>query len=342
MLRELNHTFIVLIPKNSNAATVQQYRPISLCNVLYKIISKLLANRLKRVLYKIVSPWQTEFVPERIIQENTFIAQEIMYEMRKKKGKSPWMGLKIDMEKAYDRLEWEFLHKVMKCFGFPEVWIQWVLQCITTPTFSILINGAPYRFFKSKRGLRQGDPLSPFLFVLAGEVLSRMIGRASLNDRIKGVKLSRDSEPITHLQFANDQFLFARARETDADGIMECINLFSTWSGQKINLSKSVIMFSKNVSPLHKGLLANILGINAANRREKYLGLPLVSGKEKRLALQEVIDKVNSRLQGWKMKVLSQAAKGALIRSVSSSIPSYHMSSLLLPKSICKKLNCIN
>ena len=105
MLRELNHTFIVLIPKNNFAAIVQQYRPISLCNVLYKIISKLLSNRLKRVFHKIVSPWQTAFVPEGITQENTFIAQEIMYEMRKKKGKSPWMGLKIDMEKAYDRLE---------------------------------------------------------------------------------------------------------------------------------------------------------------------------------------------------------------------------------------------
>ena len=112
-----------------------------------------------------------------------------------------------------------------------------MLQCITTPSFSILINGAPYGFFKSKRGLRQGDPLSPFLFVLAGEVLFRMIGRASLDDRIKGVKLSRDSELITHLQFTDDLFLFAHARETDANGIMECINLFSTWSGQKINLS---------------------------------------------------------------------------------------------------------
>ncbi|KAK9995734.1 hypothetical protein SO802_020420 [Lithocarpus litseifolius] len=163
-----------------------------------------------------------------------------------------------------------------------------------------------------------------------------------LNDRIKGVKLSRDSEPITHLQFADDLFLFAHAREIDADGIIERNNSFSAWSGQKINLSKFVIMFSKNVSPLVKSRLANMLRINASNKREKYLGLPLVSGKEKRMVLQEVIDKVNSRLQGWKIKVLSQAARGSLIRSVSSSIPSYHMSSLLLPKSICKKLDSIN
>lgn len=100
------------------------------------------------------------------------------------------MGLEIDMEKAYDRLEWVFLYKVMKRFGFLEVWIQWVLQCIITPSFFILINGAPYGFFKFERGLGQWDLLSPFLFVLVGKVLSRMIGRAGLNDRIKGVKLS--------------------------------------------------------------------------------------------------------------------------------------------------------
>ena len=169
-----------------------------------------------------------------------------------------------------------------------------------------------------------------------------MIGRACLNDKVKGDKLSQDSEPITHLQFADDLFIFTHAREIDANGIKECINSFSTWSGQKINLSKSVIMFSKNVSPLLKSWLANMLGINALNRREKYLRLPLVSGKEKMMALQEVVGNVNSCLQGWKMKVLSQVAKGSLIRLVSSSIPSYHMSSLLLSKSICKKLNSIN
>ena len=101
-------------------------------------------------------------------------------------------------------------------------------------------------------------------------------------------------------------------------------------------------MFNKNVSPLLKSWLANMLGINALNRREKYLRLPLISSKDKMMAFQEVVGNVNSCLQGWKMKVLSQKAKGSLIRLVSSSIPSYHMSSLLLSKSICKKLDSIN
>lgn len=133
MLREITHFFIVLIPKASNVAFVSQYRPISLCNVLYKIISKLLANRLKKVLPKLISPWQTAFVPVHKIQENTYLAQEILYEMKKKKGGKGWMSLKIDMEKAYDRLEWNFLLNVLKCFGFPSMWIQWVIQCVTTP-----------------------------------------------------------------------------------------------------------------------------------------------------------------------------------------------------------------
>ena len=165
MLREINHSFIDLIPRGNNAAMVSQFRPISLCDIFYKIISKLLANRLKQVLFKLISPWQTAFILGRKIQENTFLAQEIIHDMKKKNGKKGLMGLKIDMEKAYDRLEWCFLEKVLHGFGFPNIWIQWVMQCVTTTSFSMLINGSPYSFFKPKRGLRQGDP--PLLFYLS-------------------------------------------------------------------------------------------------------------------------------------------------------------------------------
>lgn len=123
MLGEINHSFIVLITKGNKAAMVSQFRVISLCNVIYKIISKLLANRLKQVLSKLISPWQVAFIPGRKIQENTFLAQEIIHDMKKKRGKKGWMGLKIDMEKAYDRLEWRFLEKVLHGFGFPNIWI---------------------------------------------------------------------------------------------------------------------------------------------------------------------------------------------------------------------------
>ena len=161
----------------------------------------------------IYTPWQTAFVPGRKIQENTFLAQEIIHEMKKKKGRTGWIGLKIDIETAYDKIEWSFLKMVMTNFGFPQIWIQWVMQCVTTTSFSILIHGSPFGHFKPQRGLRQGDPLSPFLFVLAFEVLSKLMEREAASNKINGIKLARDLAPITHLQFANDLFIFAQANE---------------------------------------------------------------------------------------------------------------------------------
>ena len=157
----------------------------------------------------IYTPWQTAFVPGRKIQENTFLAQEIIHEMKKKKGRTGWMGLKIDIETAYDKIEWSFLKMVMTNFGFPHIWIQWVMQCVTTTSFSILINGSSFGHFKPQRGLRQGDPLSPFLFVLAFEVLSKLIEREAASSKINGVKLARDLAllPTCNLQMIYSSLL---------------------------------------------------------------------------------------------------------------------------------------
>ena len=262
--------------------------------------------------------------------------------MKKKGGKKGCMGLKIDMEKAYDQLEWCFLEKVLHGFGFPNIWIQWVMQCVTTTSFSILINGSPYSFFKPKRGLRQGDLLSPFLFILAAEVLARLIEREAINNKIIGYKFAPDLMPITHIQFVDDLFIFAQANEENIGSIKACLDTFSDWSGQKVNFLKSVIIFSKNVNQGVRSQLANSIGIQMSNRKEKYLGIPMTSGKDKKAATEEIIEKVRQRLQGWKMKTLSQASKTTLISSVASSIPSYQASSLLLRKQVCNKLDSMN
>ena len=118
MLKEINHSFIVLIPKGNNVVSVNQYKPISLCNVLYKTISKIFANKLKQILHKLISLWQIAFIPGRKIQEDLFLAQEILHAMKNKKGKTSWMALKIDMEKAYDKLEWDFWKKSYNVLDF--------------------------------------------------------------------------------------------------------------------------------------------------------------------------------------------------------------------------------
>ena len=156
------------------------------------------------------------------------------------------MALKIDTEKAFDTLEWSFLLKVLRLHGFGSTWINWVSQCISTPSFSILINGSPFGYFKSSRGLRQGDPLSPFLFIIGADILSRLLQRAENLVTLQGIKISPCCPQISHLQFADDLLIFSKSNTTNATTILDCLASYQSWSGQKINYSKSAIIFSKN------------------------------------------------------------------------------------------------
>jgi hypothetical protein len=154
---------------------VNHFRPISLCNISYKIISKILANRLKSTVHKIISPLQSTFVPKRSIQDNIIIAHELLHSFKLKRGKCGFMFLKMDMEKAFDKMEWNLILSIMQHLGFHVTWLQWIKSCISSPSFSILLNGSPFGLFSPSRGLRQRDPLSPFLFILGSELLSRLL-----------------------------------------------------------------------------------------------------------------------------------------------------------------------
>lgn len=177
MLLEINSTNLVLILKIDNPSMVGQFRPISLCNVVYKLISKILTDRLKLVLPKLISPFQLAFVPGRLLRDNYIVAAEIFNRMNHKRGKGGWMAIKADMEKAYDRVEWPLLLIILECFGFHPMWINWIKQCISTSNFSVTLNGSPFGHFSPSRGICQGDPLSPLLFLLCSEVLSRLLLR---------------------------------------------------------------------------------------------------------------------------------------------------------------------
>ncbi|KAL0456049.1 UNVERIFIED_CONTAM: LINE-1 retrotransposable element O protein [Sesamum latifolium] len=161
IVQAINHTYISLIPKSSKADSVDQFRPISLCNTTYKVISKILADRIKPHLEKIISPFQMVFVQGRNISENSIITQEIMHYLHGKKGKKGLMAIKIDLSKVYDRVEWPFLLKLLESVGFNEVFVNWISKCICTTSYSLLINGTAFDFFRPSRGIRQGDPLSP-------------------------------------------------------------------------------------------------------------------------------------------------------------------------------------
>ncbi|XVF71960.1 hypothetical protein PTKIN_Ptkin12aG0082200 [Pterospermum kingtungense] len=179
MPKDLNHTNIILISKVKTPRTAMDYRPISLCNVAYKLVAKVLANRLKRVLPDIICPNQGAFVPGRQIFDNSMVAYETIASMKnRRKGKVGAFALKLDMSKAYDRVEWDYLENVMRRLGFSEVWIGRVMGCVRTVTYSVVVNGQARCFITPSRGLKQGDPLSPYLFLLCVEGLSALLAQA--------------------------------------------------------------------------------------------------------------------------------------------------------------------
>ncbi|XP_021759197.1 uncharacterized protein LOC110724108 [Chenopodium quinoa] len=189
MLREWNRTFITLISKVDHLEFVSQFRPIGLCNVLYKCIAKCISIRLRNILPQLVSDFQNAFVPGRLWQvDNSLVAHEILSYMDKLRGRTMGAALKVDMNKAYDRISWDFLWQVLKAFGFPPSWIHIIQQCVSTVSYQVLVNGNPTKAFRPVRGLRQGDPLSSYLFVLCMEVFSAMIRKAESDRLFRGIK----------------------------------------------------------------------------------------------------------------------------------------------------------
>lgn len=174
-IEEVNDTLVVLIPKVEQPETVSQFRPISLCNVLYKGLAKVIVNRLKPLMDKLVSPYQTSFVPRRSIHDNIVVAKETVHSMKKMQGQKGYMILKVDLEKAYDRMEWSFLGNVLREIGVDEKLRKVIDKCMSTSSMTFLWNGGKHGSFVPSRGLRQGDPLSQYLFVLGMEKLTHLI-----------------------------------------------------------------------------------------------------------------------------------------------------------------------
>ncbi|KAL0451735.1 UNVERIFIED_CONTAM: putative mitochondrial protein [Sesamum latifolium] len=279
----LNFTLVVLIPKCSNPEEMAHFRPISLCNVIYKLTSKMIANRLKPFLASIISPSQSAFVPSRLITDNVLFAYELNHFLRHKTwGRVGHASIKLDINKAYDIVEWYFLDRVMLRLGFHAKFVKLIMTCVSSVAFSFLFNGEKFGFLRPERVLRQGDPLSPYLFLLCAEAFSGLIRQAEMLGHLQGIAVFRHVPHISHLLFADDMLIFCKATPEVFLCVHQILINFEQASGMKINLQKSVVVFSNNVDEEARITLSNLLGIKVMPKHDKYLGLPRVVGRSKK------------------------------------------------------------
>ena len=246
-LHKMNYTHIVLIPKITEPTNVSDYQPISLGNCVSRIVSKVIANHLKLILPNVISDSQSAFVPNRLINDNTTVAFEVLHRMRNKRtGKKGQMAIKLDISKAYDRVEWSFLQQIMLKLGFDERWVQLAMATIHIATYSVLINREPKGYISPSRGLKQGDLLSPYLFLLCAEGLSSLIRKVVETKHLHGILSCKNGVCISHLLFADNSFIFCQATMEEGQHLLNILGRYEAASRQAINRHKTSIFFSRN------------------------------------------------------------------------------------------------
>ncbi|CAN1254586.1 LINE-1 reverse transcriptase homolog [Linum perenne] len=337
--RAINSTFICLIPKKESVEDIRQLRPISLVNSLYKILSKVLAARLRKVVSSCISVHQCAFIEGRQILDASLIANELI-DTRRRSGR-PGLIIKLDIEKAYDHTNWGCLLEMMRRMNFPNQWIRWMESCISSATFSVLVNGEAKGYFHSSRGLRQGDSLSPFLFIIVMEVLSQFFIKARRANLIEGFFMNEEerSGEVHHILYADDAMVFCGNSREQVQQILAILICFEAVSGLKVNVHKLVMYTIGEVDDGES--LAGILGCSLGSFPTTYLGLPLGCRSTSRKTWEPVVNNARSHLETWKAKLLSFGGRVTLLKSVLSQRPIYQLSLLRAPASVIKELEKI-
>ena len=335
----INATHVRLIPKTHTAKTVAEFRPIALCNVYYKVISKILSLRLRPILGDIISESQSAFLPGRAISDNVLITHEVLHYLKTSEAQiNCFMAVKTDMSKAYDRLEWSFIKAVFERLGFSAIWVNWIMQCISTVSYSFLINDTAREMVVPDRGIRQGDPLSPYIFILCGEVLSGLCCRAQNSGDLTGIRVARHCPRLTHLLFADDTMFFIKATTSNASTLHAILQQYELASGQLINLDKSSISFSAKTPQETRISVKQTLGIAKEGGVGKYLGLPELFTRKKRDLFSSIVERIKIKAASWSSRRLSPAGKLTMLKSVLTATPTYSMLCFLLPVGLCNSI----
>jgi len=336
--RGCNSSFITLLPKIPDPQDLVDYRPISLIGAIGKVVSKILSNRLKVVLSLVVSDTQSAYVEGRSILDGPLMVNEVMGWIKKSKSKS--LMLKVDLEKAFDTLNWNFLDNVLEHMNFPPLWRKWIHGTLASARTSILVNGAPTREFSIKRGVRQGDPLSPFLFILAMEALDVVMNKAVSTGLFKGITLPNNGPVLSHLLFADDVIFVGVWEERNMLNLSRILRCFYLASGLKVNYKKSKI-FGLGIDANQVERAAQCLKCQIGTVPFKYLGMPLGANMNHIKNWKDVIDVFESKLSTWKAKSLSFGGRITLLKSVLGSLPLYYFSLFKAPLHVIESLERI-
>lgn len=332
-------TYIDLIPKVNNPQRLNDFRPISLVGCLYKVLAKVLANRLKSVMGSVVSESQSAFIKGKQILDGILIANEVVDEA--KRSNKELLLFKVDFEKAYDSVDLRYLDSVMASMNFPSIWRKWISECVGTATASVLVNGCPTEEFLIERSLRQGDPLSPFLFLLAAEGFNAIMNATVGAHKFSGYAVGHVGElRLTHLQFADDTLIIGDKSWQNVRTTRAVLLLFEKISGLKVNFNKSMLT-GVNILDSWLSEAALVMNCRRGTIPFVYLGLSIGGDSRKYAFWKPVVDRIVSRLSSWNHQFLSFGGRLVLLKVILSSLPVYVLSYFKAPAGIISSIESL-